>query len=214
VPLDGGWNDLGAWDAVWRETGPDAQGLATHGTVMAIDCADSYLRSEEGGPRLVAVGLSNIAAIAMRDAVLIVPLDQAQRVKEAVAALKAVGAPEATDFQRFHRPWGWYETLSLGGRFQVKRIMVKQGAQLSLQSHHHRSEHWVVVQGTATVTVDADVRLLSENQSVYIPLGAVHRLANPGKVDLHLIEVQSGPYLGEDDIVRYEDIYARADAPA
>jgi mannose-1-phosphate guanylyltransferase/mannose-6-phosphate isomerase len=214
VPLDGGWNDLGAWDAVWRETGPDANGLATHGTVMAIDCADSYLRSEDGGPRLVGVGLSNIAAIAMRDAVLIVPLDQAQRVKEAVAALKAIGAPEAVDFQRFHRPWGWYETLSLGARFQVKRIMVKPNAQLSLQSHHHRSEHWVVVQGTATVTVDADVRLLTENQSVYIPLGAVHRLANPGKVDLHLIEVQSGPYLGEDDIVRYEDIYARADTPA
>ena len=131
---------------------------------------------------------------------------------ELPAVFSVVSAnPSAEDFQRFYRPWGWYETLSLGTRFQVKRIMVKQGAQLSLQSHHHRAEHWVVVQGTATVTVGENVTLLSENQSVYIPLGAVHRLANPGKVDLHLIEVQSGAYLGEDDIVRYEDIYARAD---
>jgi mannose-1-phosphate guanylyltransferase/mannose-6-phosphate isomerase len=212
VPFDGGWNDLGAWDAVWRETKPDANGVAISGTVTALDCENSYLRSEEGGPRLVGVGLENIVAIAMKDAVLVVPLDQAQRVKEAVAALKLIGAPEAEDFQRFYRPWGWYETLSLGTRFQVKRIMVKQGAQLSLQSHHHRAEHWVVVEGTATVTVGEEVTLLTENQSVYIPLGAVHRLANPGKVDLHLIEVQSGAYLGEDDIVRYEDIYARADS--
>lgn len=209
VPFSGGWNDLGAWDAVWRETGPDADGVATHGKVTALDCTDSYLRSEEGGPRLVGVGLDNIVAVAMRDAVLVAPKNEAQRVKDAVAALKAEGAPEAVDFPRFHRPWGWYETLALGPRFQVKRIMVKPGAQLSLQSHHHRAEHWVVVEGTATVTVGEEQTLLTENQSVYIPLGAIHRLANPGKLDLHIIEVQSGPYLGEDDIVRYEDIYAR-----
>ena len=210
VPFAGGWNDLGAWDAVWRETGPDADGVATQGEVTALDCRDSYLRSEEGGPRLVGVGLDNIVAVAMRDAVLVAPKDEAQRVKEAVGALKAMGAPEAVDFPRFHRPWGWYETLAMGPRFQVKRIMVKPGAQLSLQSHHHRAEHWVVVQGTATVTVDAEETMLTENQSVYIPLGAVHRLSNPGKLDLHIIEVQSGPYLGEDDIIRYEDIYARS----
>ena len=130
-------------------------------------------------------------------------------MREAVELLKARAAPQATDFPRFHRPWGWYETLSLGHRFQVKRIMVHPGGTLSLQSHVHRAEHWVVVEGTARVTVGKEVRLLTENQSVYIPLGEVHRLENPGKVDLHLIEVQSGAYLREDDIVRYEDIYAR-----
>ena len=145
----------------------------------------------------------------MHDAVLVADMTDGQRVKEAVALLKAAGAPQATDFPRFHRPWGWYETLALGHRFQVKRIMVHPGGRLSLQSHVHRAEHWVVVQGAAQVTVGAEVRLLSENQSVYIPLGETHRLENPGKLDLHLIEVQSGPYLGEDDIVRYEDAYAR-----
>jgi mannose-6-phosphate isomerase-like protein (cupin superfamily) len=145
----------------------------------------------------------------MRDAVLVADIGDGQRVKTAVEILKSRGEPQATDFPRFHRPWGWYETLSLGPRFQVKRIMVHPGGVLSLQSHVHRAEHWVVVEGAARVTVGAEVRLLGENESVYIPLGAVHRLENPGKVDLHLIEVQSGPYLGEDDITRYEDIYAR-----
>jgi len=189
VPYAGGWSDLGSWEAVWHETGPDAQGLSTSGPVTAIDCENTLLP--------------------MGDAVLIAPLDQSQRVKEVVTKLKLEKAPQAEEFPRCYRPWGWYETLSLGGRFQVKRIMVKPGAQLSLQSHVHRSEHWVVVEGAATVTVGEEEKLLTENQSVYIPLGAVHRLANPGKVDLHLIEVQSGPYLGEDDIIRYEDIYAR-----
>lgn len=209
VPYAGGWSDLGAWDAVWRAMGPDADGVASRGRVSAIGCRDTLLRSEDPNLRLVGVGLEGIAAIAMRDAVLVARLDEAQRIKEVVAALQAEGAPEATAFPRCHRPWGWYETLSLGPRFQVKRIMVHPGGRLSLQSHVHRAEHWVVVSGTARVTVGEEVRLLTENQSVYIPLGAVHRLENPGKVDMHLIEVQSGVYLGEDDIVRYEDIYAR-----
>jgi mannose-1-phosphate guanylyltransferase / mannose-6-phosphate isomerase len=212
VPYSGGWSDLGAWDALWAALPHDADGVAAEGPVTAIDCRNSLLRSEEGNLRLVGLGLTNIVAVAMRDAVLVADMGQAQKVREAVAALKAAGAPQAVDFPRFHRPWGWYETLGLGTRFQVKRIMVKPGGVLSLQSHMHRSEHWVVVAGTARVTVGEAVRLLSENESVYIPLGAVHRMENPGKVDMYLIEVQTGSYLGEDDIIRYEDIYARSSA--
>jgi mannose-1-phosphate guanylyltransferase / mannose-6-phosphate isomerase len=141
--------------------------------------------------------------------VLVAHKSEAQRVKEAVSALKAKGAKQAVEFPRDHRPWGWYESLVIGGRFQVKRIVVHPGAALSLQSHHHRSEHWIVVEGTAKVTINEDVKLVTENQSVYIPLGAVHRMENPGKVPMALIEVQTGSYLGEDDIIRYEDIYAR-----
>jgi len=210
VPYGGHWSDLGSWDAIAREMGPDADGVALAGDAHAIDCADTLLRSESDEQAIVGIGLRHIVAVAMRDAVLVADLRDGQRVKEAVELLKARGAPQATDFPRFHRPWGWYETLSLGPRFQVKRIMVHPGGRLSLQSHVHRAEHWVVVQGAAQVTVGTEVRLLAENESVYIPLGATHRLENPGKLDLHLIEVQSGPYLGEDDIVRYEDVYARA----
>jgi mannose-1-phosphate guanylyltransferase/mannose-6-phosphate isomerase len=148
--------------------------------------------------------------VAMSDAVLVAPKSEAQRVKEAVSALKAKGAAQAVQLPRDYRPWGWYESLIVGGRFQVKRIVVHPGAALSLQSHHHRSEHWIVVEGTARVTVDEDVKLVTENQSVYIPLGAVHRMENPGKVPMVLIEVQTGSYLGEDDIIRYEDVYARS----
>ncbi len=206
VPFDGGWNDLGSWATVWGESGG---GVATAGEATAIDCENTLLRSEQEGVRLVGLGLKNIAAIAMRDAVLVADLSRAQDVKTAVDVLKTARADQAENFPRVHRPWGWYETLSLGRRFQVKRIMVHPGAVLSLQSHVHRAEHWVVVEGTAKVTVDDTVKLMGENESIYVPLGAVHRLANPGKVPLHLIEVQSGPYLGEDDIIRYEDIYAR-----
>jgi mannose-1-phosphate guanylyltransferase / mannose-6-phosphate isomerase len=209
VPFAGRWSDLGSWDAIAREMGPDAAGVATAGAAHAIDCENTLLRAESDEQVVVGIGLKNIAAIAMRDAVLVADLTDGQRVKEAVALLKTCRAPQAVDFPRFHRPWGWYETLALGNRFQVKRIMVHPGGILSLQSHVHRAEHWVVVQGAARVTVGDDVRLVCENQSVYIPLGEVHRLENPGKVDLHLIEVQSGPYLGEDDITRYEDVYAR-----
>jgi mannose-1-phosphate guanylyltransferase / mannose-6-phosphate isomerase len=210
VPIDCGWNDLGSWKTVWKETPRDGSEVATAGPAVAIDCEGSLLRSDHPDVQLVGIGLQNIVAVATRDAVLVADMDRAQEVRRAVEALKARGVPQATEFPRFYRPWGWYETLALGPRFQVKQIMVKPDARLSLQSHVHRSEHWVVVAGSARITVDEDVRLLTENQSVYVPLGSVHRLENPGKVDLHLIEVQSGPYLGEDDITRYEDIYARS----
>ncbi len=210
VPFSGGWNDLGSWRTVWAESGPDASGTATRGGALAIDCKDTLLRSDHPDVRVVGIGLSGVVAVATGDAVLVADLDRAQEVRAAVAQLKAENAPEATEFPRCYRPWGWYERVAHGHRFQVKRIMVKPGGRLSLQSHHHRAEHWVVVAGTAQVTVGEEVRLLTENESVYIPLGAVHRLENPGKLDLHLIEVQSGAYLGEDDIVRYEDVYARA----
>ncbi|MFM7445130.1 MAG: cupin domain-containing protein, partial [Tabrizicola sp.] len=155
------------------------------------------------------IGLRNIAAIAMRDAVLVADLDRAQDVKRAVQVLKAEGVKQAAKFPIDHRPWGWFETLVLGDRFQVKRIHVNPGAALSLQSHVHRAEHWIVVQGTARVTVGDDVSLVAENQSAYIPLGTKHRLENPGRMPMVLIEVQTGSYLGEDDIIRYDDIYAR-----
>ena len=158
---------------------------------------------------MVGIGLNDIIVVAMPDAVLVAHKSRAQDVKQAVAALKAKGKPQAETLPRDYRPWGWYESLALGPRFQVKRIVVHPGAALSLQSHHHRAEHWIVVEGTAKVTVDESVKLISENQSVYIPLGAVHRMENPGKLPLTLIEVQTGSYLGEDDIIRYEDVYAR-----
>ena len=210
VPMDCGWSDLGAWDALWQVAQKDDDGNALTGEVTAIDCTDSYLRSEDGDVALVGLGLSGIVAIAMRDAVLVAPKSRAQDVKRVVDTLRAAGAGQADDYPRFHRPWGWYETLCLGSRFQVKRIMVKPGGVLSLQSHMHRSEHWVVVEGTAEVTIGSDVRLVTENESVYIPLGTVHRMANRGQLPMYLIEVQTGAYLGEDDIRRYEDVYDRA----
>ena len=209
VPYAGGWSDLGGWDAVWRESGPDDDGIVTQGRASAIDCADSLLRSEDDGLEVVGIGLRNIITVAMPDAVLVADASRAQDVKQAVSALKAKSARQAEAFPKDHRPWGWFESLVVGQRFQVKRIHVHPGAALSLQSHHHRSEHWIVVEGTAKVTVDDRVQLVSENQSVYIPLGAVHRMENPGKVPMVLIEVQTGSYLGEDDIIRYEDLYAR-----
>ncbi|MEM7190650.1 MAG: mannose-1-phosphate guanylyltransferase/mannose-6-phosphate isomerase [Pseudomonadota bacterium] len=209
VPVDCGWNDLGSWSTVWQETPRGDGDVAQGDNTVAIDCETTLLRSEHPDIQVVGIGLKNIAAVATRDAVLVADMDRTQDVRLAVEALKARGASQATDFPRCYRPWGWYETLALGERFQVKQIMVKPGGQLSLQSHVHRSEHWVVVAGSAQVTVGEEVSLLGENQSVYIPLGAIHRLENPGKVELHLIEVQSGAYLGEDDIVRYEDVYAR-----
>ena len=212
VPFDGGWSDLGSWRAIHTNTAQDTDGNAISGGATAIDCKGSLLRSDDPEMEIVGLGLDGIAAIATGDAVLIANLDEGERIREVVGTLKAKKKKQAEDFARCHRPWGYYETLSLGKRFQVKRIMVKPGAALSLQSHVHRAEHWVVVEGSARVTVDESVKLISENQSIYIPLGAIHRLENPGKVPLHLIEVQSGAYLGEDDIVRYEDIYARAEA--
>ncbi len=209
VPFDGAWSDLGGWDAILQASAPDAAGVATSGHATAIDCTNTLLRSESDGIELVGIGLDGIIAVALPDAVLVVDSSRAQDVKRVVAVLKAKGAKQAEQFPIDHRPWGWFETLVLSDRFQVKRIHVHPGAALSLQSHVHRSEHWIVVKGTARVTVDDEVRLLTENQSVYIPLGAIHRMENPGKVPMVLIEVQTGSYLGEDDIVRYDDIYAR-----
>lgn len=209
VPFSDGWSDLGGWDAVWRETSQDENGVATTGNATALDCENSLLRSEDSTLEVVGIGLKNIVAVAMPDAVLVADASRAQDVKKAVAVLKEKQAKQATMFPKDHRPWGWFESLVIGDRFQVKRILVHPGAALSLQSHHHRSEHWIVVEGTAKVTVDEDVKLVTENQSVYIPLGAVHRMENPGKVPMVLIEVQTGSYLGEDDIIRYEDVYAR-----
>lgn len=209
MPYDGRWSDLGGWEAVWQESGPDAAGNVLSASATAIDCRDTLLRSETEGLQVVGIGLEGITAVAMPDAVLIARKGDAQRVKEAVATLKAQGVKQATAFARDFRPWGWYESLAAGSRFQVKRIVVHPGAALSLQSHVHRAEHWIVVEGTAKVTIDGAARLLAENQSIYIPLGAVHRLENPGKVPLTLIEVQTGSYLGEDDITRYDDAYGR-----
>lgn len=209
LPFAGGWSDLGGWDAVLRNAPKDARGVAVSGAATALDCDNTLLRSEDPTLELVGIGLKNIITIAMPDAVLVADISRAQDVKLAVAALKKKQAKQAETFPKDHRPWGWFESLVIGERFQVKRIVVHPGAALSLQSHHHRSEHWVVVQGTAKVTINDDVTLVTENQSVYIPVGATHRLENPGKVELHLIEVQTGSYLGEDDIIRYEDVYAR-----
>jgi len=209
VPYDGTWSDLGGWEAVWREAGPDEAGVVADGPVTAIDCENSLLRSEAESQQLVGLGLKDIVAIAMPDAVLVAHKNRAQEVKHVVQDLKARGVAQAEQLPRDYRPWGWFESLVAGPRFQVKRIVVNPGGQLSLQSHHHRSEHWIVVQGTARVTVGEEVHLITENQSIFIPLGAIHRLENPGKLPMVLIEVQTGSYLGEDDIMRYDDAYSR-----
>ncbi|WP_045387777.1 mannose-1-phosphate guanylyltransferase/mannose-6-phosphate isomerase [Falsirhodobacter sp. alg1] len=209
VPYTGGWSDMGGWDAVWRDSGPDAQGVVAHNGAIALECENTLLRAESGTQAVVGIGLKDIIAVAMPDAVLVMDRNRAQDARLAVSALRAIKAPQAVDFQLDHRPWGHFETLALSDRFRVKRITVHPGAALSLQSHVHRSEHWIVVSGTARVTVEGEARLLTENQSVYVPLGAQHRLENPGKLPMVLIEVQTGSYLGEDDITRYDDVYAR-----
>jgi mannose-1-phosphate guanylyltransferase / mannose-6-phosphate isomerase len=209
MPYSGEWSDLGGWDAVWAHSAADETGTVCTGEALAIDCTNTLLRSESERVEVVGIGLEDIIVVAMPDAVLVAHKDHSQDVKKAVASLKEKGSLQAEAFPFEYRPWGMFESLIIGSRFQVKRIVVKPGAALSLQSHHHRSEHWIVVEGTAKVTVDSEVKLLTENQSVYIPLFAVHRLENPGKVPLTLIEVQTGSYLGEDDIIRYEDVYAR-----
>ncbi len=209
VPYSDGWSDLGGWDAVWRAGERDARGVGLSGHATAIDCDDTLLRSEDDALEVVGIGLKDIITVAMPDAVLVADASRAQDVKQAVAALKRKKAKQATEFRKDHRPWGWFESLVAGERFQVKRIHVHPGGALSLQSHHHRAEHWVVVQGTARVTIGDEVKLVAENESVYIPLGTVHRLENPGKLPIVLIEVQTGSYLGEDDIIRYEDVYSR-----
>jgi mannose-1-phosphate guanylyltransferase/mannose-6-phosphate isomerase len=209
VPYGGSWSDLGDWQAIWREGDADDLGVVTIGPSTAVDCKNTLLQATSDNQHLVAMGLEDIIAVAMPDAVLVAHKDRAQDVKIAVAKLKEKGATQAETLPRDYRPWGWYESIALGPRFQVKRIVVNSGAALSLQSHNHRSEHWVVVEGTAKVTIDDKIQTVTENQSVYIPLGAVHRMENPGKLPLTLIEVQTGSYFGEDDIIRYADVYAR-----
>jgi mannose-1-phosphate guanylyltransferase/mannose-6-phosphate isomerase len=207
LPLDAGWSDLGAWDAVWQVSDKDASGNASTGDAMLLDSRDTLVHATS---RFVGtIGLDNVVVVETPDAVLVADRARSQEVKYIVGELQRAGRSEPTLHRLVHRPWGWYDSIDHGPRFQVKRIMVKPGASLSLQKHHHRAEHWVVVSGTAEVTNGDQVTLLSENQSTYIPLGQVHRLANPGKVPLEIIEVQSGSYLGEDDIVRFEDHYGR-----
>jgi mannose-1-phosphate guanylyltransferase/mannose-6-phosphate isomerase len=210
VPLDAGWSDLGAWDALWQALPQDASGNALRGDALALDCADTLLLSN--GRLVAAVGLRGMVVVESPDAVLVAPQSRVQEVKALVGQLKQSGRQLVDAHRKVHRPWGWYDSIDQGERFQVKRIVVKPGASLSLQMHHHRAEHWIVVSGTAEVTNGDQTFLLGENQSTYIPLGHTHRLRNPGKVPLELIEVQSGSYLGEDDIVRFDDTYGRAPA--
>ncbi len=209
VPADLGWNDVGAWSALWDVGVRDASGNVMIGDVIAHDTTNAYLRTSDG-MLLATVGLDNIVVVVTDDVVLAAAKDRAQDVKKIVDALKAKSRSEASLHTTVHRPWGNYRGVDSGARFQVKRIVVKPGAKLSLQKHARRAEHWVVVQGTARVTRGEDTLILRENQSTYIPVGTVHRLENIGTDDLHLIEVQSGGYLGEDDIVRLEDTYGRS----
>jgi mannose-1-phosphate guanylyltransferase/mannose-6-phosphate isomerase len=207
VQLDAGWNDLGAWDAVWQVQPKDAQGNAHVGDVLHTDCHNSLVHASS---RLVAlVGVSDLVVVETADAVLVASKSRSQDVKLIVSQLTTQKREEQTLHRKVHRPWGWYDSVDEGGRFKVKRIQVKPKASLSLQKHHHRAEHWIVVTGTAEITNGDKVLTLTENQSTYIPLGTVHRLVNPGSIPLEIIEVQSGSYLGEDDIVRFEDCYGR-----
>jgi mannose-1-phosphate guanylyltransferase/mannose-6-phosphate isomerase len=207
VPLAAGWNDLGAWDAVWQVAQKDAAGNSGVGDVMFEDSRNTLVHAT--GRLVTTLGVDNIVVIETADAVLVADRERSQDVKKLVGRLDKARRTEHTLHRKVHRPWGWYDSVDAGDRFQVKRIMVNPGATLSLQMHHHRAEHWIVVQGTAEVTCGDRKTILTENQSTYIPLGETHRLANPGKLPLEIIEVQSGAYLGEDDIVRFEDTYGR-----
>jgi len=207
VPADIGWSDVGSWTALWDIGDKDAHGNVVSGDAVMQETQNTFIRAES---RLVAtIGVDDLIVVETSDAVLVARRDKVQDVKAVVARLKAEGRAEHEVHARVHRPWGFYEGLDTGERHQVKHLMIKPGAAISLQMHHHRAEHWVVVNGTARVTVGDDTRLLSENESVYIPIGASHRLENPGKMPLSIIEVQSGSYLGEDDIVRFDDVYGR-----
>lgn len=208
VAVDMGWSDVGSWDSLWNISAKDAEGNAVKGDVFVSDTRNSYVRSESR--QVSVIGLDDVIVVETPDAVLVVHKDKAQDVKKAVEHFARNDRNEHMEHLRVYRPWGWYEGIDAGERFQVKRIMVKPGEKLSLQMHHHRAEHWIVVSGTAKVTLDDKEILLGENQSTYISLGQTHRLENPGKIPLHLIEVQSGSYLGEDDIVRFQDTYGRS----
>jgi mannose-1-phosphate guanylyltransferase / mannose-6-phosphate isomerase len=207
VSLNAGWSDVGAWDALWQIGEKDAEGNVMHGDVQAAETRNTLVIAQH---RLVAcVGLEDMVVVETPDAVMVARKDRSQAIGPMVAKLKAAGREEALAHRKVHRPWGTYDGIEKGERFQVKRIVVKPGASLSLQMHHHRAEHWIVVRGTARVTRGEETFLLTENESTYIPTGTKHRLENPGKLPLEIIEVQSGAYLGEDDIVRFEDTYGR-----
>lgn len=207
IPLSAGWSDVGAWDALWKVLPKDTQGNVSQGDVLLHDSQGTLALSE--GRLIACVGVRDLVVVETPDAVLVAHKDRTQDVKKIVDQLKASGRAEGQIHRKVFRPWGWYDSIDAGARFQVKRIVVKPGGTLSLQMHHHRAEHWIVVSGTAKVTKGEDTFLVSENESTYIPLGTTHRLENPGRVPLEMIEVQSGAYLGEDDIVRFEDVYGR-----
>jgi len=207
LPLSAGWSDVGAWEALWKVLPKDEAGNVAQGDVLLQDSSDTLALSD--GRLIACVGVRDLIVVETADAVLVAHKDRTQDVKKIVDRLKAQGRSEGQVHRKVFRPWGWYDSIDAGARFQVKRIVVKPGASLSLQMHHHRAEHWIVVSGTARVTRNTETFLLSENESTYIPLGTTHRLENPGRVPLEMIEVQSGAYLGEDDIVRFEDVYGR-----
>ena len=202
------WSDVGSWDALWEISDKDAAGNAIAGNVIAEDTRNCYLRSEAG--LVAAIGIEDLVVVATGDALMLAPRNRTQEVRRLVARLTAERRDEADALPTVHRPWGTYRSLHNGHRVQVKHITVKPGGRLSLQMHHHRAEHWIVVQGTAKIRRGDEELMLTEDQSTYIPLGTAHRLENPGKIPLHLIEVQSGSYLGEDDIIRFEDSYGRS----
>jgi len=207
LPLTAGWSDVGAWDALWQVLPKDGSGNVAQGDVLLQDCRNTLALSD--GRLVACVGVSDLVVVETADAILVAHKDKTQDVKKIVDSLKKQGRSEGSIHRKVFRPWGWYDSVDAGERFQVKRIVVKPGGTLSLQMHHHRAEHWIVVSGTAKVTRGDETVLLSENQSTFIPLGTQHRLENPGRVPLEMIEVQSGAYLGEDDIVRFEDVYGR-----
>jgi mannose-1-phosphate guanylyltransferase/mannose-6-phosphate isomerase len=209
IPYSSGWSDLGNWDSVWQESKQDDNGVALSENAHAIECKNTLLRSDSKNQEIVGLGLEDIVAIAMPDAVLVANKNKSQDVKKVVEYLKFQNISQSEEFVKDYRPWGSFEILSEGIGFKVKKINVKPGAALSLQSHKHRSEHWVVVEGSAVVTIDESVKVISPGQSTYVPLGSIHRLENKEKNMLIIIEVQIGSYLEEDDIIRYEDIYSR-----
>ncbi|KFZ31366.1 mannose-1-phosphate guanyltransferase [Pseudidiomarina salinarum] len=208
VPMDAGWNDVGSWSSLWEVSDKDDSGNVHHGDVMSHNSYNNYVFAETG--MVATVGIDDVVVVQTKDAVLVVKKDQVQDVKKIVEALKRDNRTEFQLHREVYRPWGKYDCIDNGARYQVKRITVKPGEKLSIQMHHHRAEHWVVVSGTANVTLDDETTMVTENESVYIPIGSVHSLENPGKIPLDLIEVQSGAYLGEDDIVRFDDWYGRS----
>lgn len=207
VPLDAGWNDVGSWASLWSASEKDENGNSIKGDVIAEDTTDCYIQGES---KLIAtVGLESVVVVQTDDTILVATKDKVHNVKQIVERLKQMDRPETMFHRKVFRPWGYYDSIDYGERFQVKRLMVKPGAKLSVQMHHHRAEHWVVVSGTAEVRNGDNIMMLNENESTYIPIGVTHSLANPGTLPLEIIEVQSGSYLGEDDIVRFEDVYGR-----